>query len=382
MRRGWIATTLLLLLVPWVAAHTTPTSGDLAIMNQVAAPSTSYTSCTIDSVFIPVSTSSSYIIIAGMGQSSAGNPAISFGGNNSIPTQTDFRVSAAGVVDQIQGTAHLLGHHNVSIAGTGQAFWFVMEYTPPAGRGAVTYAAASINAGSRALIGDFTLSGTTDLIGNYTATGGCSPSGTHAIGRIFINDPAGFLPGTPVLSGSITGGTQIALSWPAVSNGPTSYTLTRIDPTGTSRASTLAAAAVSFSEVVAVPGAYRYSLVATNAAGSSSSSNTVTLTATSPPLFGDNGILYGQGRAALASSMGVGTTALDILYALFIILLLAGAGFTFYRGVGAGAGAFMGLAFVVAGGMLPLWVIVFFLACAVAAFLLYRRVAGGSGGGP
>lgn len=99
-----------------------------------------------------------------------------------------------------------------------------------------------------------------------------------------------------------------------------------------------------------------------------------------PPIYGDNGQIYGGDKAYLAATVGISPTALGILYG--IIFVVGFAGFAAARKptmLMAGAGAGVGTVFSTYVGFFPAWFVAFLVVISAAIFLALRIRRGNLG---
>lgn len=145
----------------------------------------------------------------------------------------------------------------------------------------------------------------------------------------------------------------------------------------------------SYDDEMAPGNDFYYAVRVANATTSTGNSNVVHVAYTPPPppLYGDNGIIYGPGgKAQLAATMKISPTALGIFYGLIYLLGFTAAGFALGASSGHGGftatfGAIVGLVFTIVLDFFPAWLVALVAVVAGATFLLIRQVRNRSGGG-
>jgi hypothetical protein len=117
--------------------------------------------------------------------------------------------------------------------------------------------------------------------------------------------------------------------------------------------------------------------------GNGTESNLVTCRIPPTVFYGPNGILYGGNKTALFSSIGISNTAGDLLYALLIILLLAGLFALFMpddmKIWGAVVGAIGGLFVATAFQMISPYALFFLFIIVGAIYLVIHKMTNNGG---
>lgn len=192
------------------------------------------------------------------------------------------------------------------------------------------------------------------------------------LGHLYMEGAIPFPPSTPTLTGTVTGYDSV-LTWTPATGSVLGYNLTRTEAWGAT--SIIRLGLVTTYTDHARSTNRTYTVHAWGPGGNSSESNSVTLRQTPRELFGEDGLIYGQGRTELANAARINTSALDLGLAIFFILLLASLGYVFFpnhRAPASIVGALLGALLDLSAGILQVWVLVFGLAILAAAFLLTR----------
>lgn len=125
-----------------------------------------------------------------------------------------------------------------------------------------------------------------------------------------------------------------------------------------------------------------FSVHATNAGGAGPESNVFTAKACALTIAGGGGALFGPGGAGpVANALGTSVSTANILMGILIMAGVAGGAASVFGVVGAVGGAGLGLVLVFMLGLFPFWVVMFIVAVAFGAFVLWRRRSGGTQGG-
>lgn len=177
---------------------------------------------------------------------------------------------------------------------------------------------------------------------------------------------------------------QAFLNWDSIGwTSPISYGLYRgSSPTTLALYKTFSASEHAYSEPMTPGQAWYYAIRVSNASGTSPYSDVVLVSYTPPPppLYGDNGIVYGGDKAALAAQYQISPTSLGIMYGLIYVLGFTSVGYGLGRsamtaGLGAGAGVIVAMVL----DFFPVWLVAFIAIPSAAAFFLLRRARGGAG---
>lgn len=382
---------LMLILVPFVLAHTTPTGEEQDIIDGNAAPTTSLNvqGCEMRDALMLQSTN--MLVIAGAGRS--GEPGTAAWHIESADIEDiDFTVTRLGEVLNIRTgvTAHLLFHENISSAGIGigapgQAFWAAVHYSPNPDTTSIWFTVDPVGGTpDRYALPSGALSGAalTTPVSNYTSAG----CGGGTLARLFdlteLTPPQNFT--------AIAQSFQNYLSWdPPLSNGSgpvLGYNIYREDSITETPVlyQTLNDTEFLDDNLACNNPGYNYSITAFNSFGESEPtpwSGFLYPLCRSNTLFGENGQIFGPGgKEGLGETLGVSTTAAGMFWGIIITIGIMMLGYILFQGAGAVVGAIVGIALSMAWTMFPLWVVMIVIALSLAIFIVIAMLKNSSQG--